>query len=84
VYRVEPVGEDVTAAIDALPADLLADFAEVRAALEVSPWTVGWPYAADNPAGMRIAEFGRSGTATVVFGVIERERLVTVLQVAVF
>jgi hypothetical protein len=84
VYRVEPAGEDVSAAISALPSELLAAFAELRAALEVSPWTVGWPYVADNPAGMRIAEFGRAVTATVVYGVIERDRLVTLIQLTIY
>jgi hypothetical protein len=84
VYRVEPVGEDVAAAVDALQSALLTDFAELRVALEVSPWTVGWPYVTANPGGMRIVEFGTEHTATVVFGVIERDRLVTILQVAVY
>jgi hypothetical protein len=44
VYRVEPVGEDITSAIDALPPDFLPAFAEVRVALEVSPWSIGQPY----------------------------------------
>lgn len=84
MYRVEPAGEDVAAAIDALPGDLVPAFAELRVALEVSPWTVGWPYVADNPTGMRIAEFGWVATATVVYGVIERDRLVTLIQLTVY
>jgi hypothetical protein len=32
---------------------------------------------------MRIIEFGTSGIATLVFGVIERDRLVTLIQIAV-
>ena len=84
MYRVEPAGEDVSAAIDALPSELLPAFAEIRAALEVSPWTVGWPYVADNPTGMRIADFGGAAPATVFYGVIERDRLVALIQVTVY
>ena len=84
MYRVEPAGDDVAAAIGALPGELLSAFAEFRATLEVSPWTVGWPYVADNPTGMRIAEFGTATTATVVYGVIERDRLVTLIQLTIY
>jgi hypothetical protein len=68
VYRIEPVGPDVEASVEALVPALLADFAEPRAALEVSPWTVGTPLVPANPTG-------------VVYHVIERERLVTNVQV---
>jgi hypothetical protein len=39
VYIVEPVGGDVPALVNTLPTELLDDFAELRAALDVSPWT---------------------------------------------
>lgn len=80
MYVVEPVGEDVAAAIDALPLDLLSDFAELRAALELSPWTVGVPLAPSNPTGLRVATIGAAGTGQVVFHVMERERAVPIVQ----
>ena len=81
MYRVEPVGPDVEASIEALVPALLADFAELRAALEVSPWTVGTPLVPANPTGLRVATIGPGGTGQVVYHVIERERLVTIVQV---
>ena len=81
MYRVEPVGPDVEASIAALPPALLTDFAELRAALEVSPSTVGTPLVPSNPTGMRVATIGPAGTGQVVYHVIERERLVPIVQV---
>ncbi len=49
-------------------------------ALEVSPSTVGRPYSALSPTGLRIAFLGDDRRAFVVFGVIERDRLVTVVE----
>lgn len=81
MYRVEPVGPDVEGSIAALPPVLLTDFAELRAALEVSPWTVGAPLVPANPTGLRVATIGPAGTGQVVYHVIERERLVPIVQV---
>jgi hypothetical protein len=82
VYVVEPVGEDVRASVDALPPELLAAYPELRAALEVSPWTVGRPLVPSDPNGLRIATIGSAATGQVVYHVIERERLVPIVQVA--
>lgn len=82
MYRVEPVGPDVEASIEALPSALLTDFAELWAALEVSPSTVGTPLVPSNPTGLRVATIGPDGTGQVVYHVIERERLVPIVQVA--
>lgn len=82
MYRVEPVGDDVQASIDALPAELLTEFAELRVALEVSPTTVGQPYKLSNPGGgLRSVTFGPGGCVTVVFGVIDYLRLVSIVMV---
>jgi hypothetical protein len=81
VYRVESVGEDITASIDVLPADLLPGFAEVRAALEVSPWTVGSPLVAANPTGLRLVTFGPDGSGQAVVQILDRDRLVLIVQV---
>jgi hypothetical protein len=81
VYHVEPVGPDVEASIEALPSALLTDFVELRAALEVSPSTVGTPLVPSNPTGLRVATIGLEGTGQVVYHVIERERLVPIVQI---
>jgi hypothetical protein len=82
LYRVEPVGPDIEAAIAALPAELLAPYAELVTALELSPSTVGDPLFPANPGGLRVATIGPAGTGQVVFHVMERERLVPIVQVA--
>lgn len=82
MYVVETVGDDIDASIAALPAELLDDFAELRAALEVSPWTVGRPLVPTNPGGLRLAMIGPAGTGQVVFHVLERERIVPIVQVS--
>ena len=74
MFRVKPVGEDIAAAIAAIPADFLAAFAELRAALEVSPWTVGDPYNPANPGGSRAAIFGPDGRGLAVFVVEDSDR----------
>lgn len=58
MYRVA-ADEQVQHQIDALPADALASFAELRVLLEVSPWS-GDPINDRNSAGpVRIVAFGR-------------------------
>jgi hypothetical protein len=74
VYRVEPVGDDIAAAIDALPSDFLAAFAEVRVALEVTPWSVGQPYNPAKPAGSRSATFGPDERGLVIYSVEDSDR----------
>ena len=74
MYRVVPVGDDIAAAIDALPTELLDAFAELRVALEVSPWTVGTPYVPSNPTGSRSATFGPGGRGLVVYAVEDSDR----------
>jgi hypothetical protein len=78
VYEVDPLDGGV----GSLPDDLLAAFAEVRTALELSPWTVGRPWVATNPTGMRVVTFGQ-GRAALVFGVIERDRRVFLVSVVI-
>ncbi|MEJ2869079.1 hypothetical protein WCD74_14995 [Actinomycetospora sp. OC33-EN08] len=63
-----------------LPRELLASLAELRVALEVAPWSVGAPLVPTNPAGLRRVAFGDRGRAQVVYGVIDRDRLVSLLQ----
>jgi hypothetical protein len=82
VYVVETVGGDIDDSIAALPPDLQPGFAELRAALEVSPWTVGTPLVPSNPTGLRVATIGASSTGTVVYHVLERDRRVAIVQVS--
>jgi hypothetical protein len=82
VYRVQALDE-VEVVIGDLPADLLAAFAEVRTALQVSPWTVGEPLNKARPDGLRVVSFA-SGRGLLVFGIIERDRLVTLAQLTAF
>ena len=63
-----------------LPRELLASFAELRVALEVAPWSLGAPLVPTTPTGLRRVAFGIRGRAQLVFGVIERDRLVSLLQ----
>lgn len=81
MYVVETVGDDIDTSIAALPPELLDGFAELRAALEVSPWTVGRPLVPSNPAGLRVATIGQDGLGQVVFHVLERDRVVPIVQV---
>ncbi|NMO93923.1 hypothetical protein [Actinomycetospora sp. TBRC 11914] len=78
MYRLQ-VLDEVEVVVADLPTDLLAAFAEVRTALEVSPWTVGEPLNQARPGGLRAASFA-SGRGLLVFGIIERDRLVTLVQ----
>jgi hypothetical protein len=54
--------------------------AELRVALEVAPWSVGEPLAPSNPHGLRVVAFGDRGRAQLVYGVIDRDKLVSLLQ----
>lgn len=75
--------EEVAEGIPDLPAADLSAFAELRVALELSPWEVGVRYVPENPTGLRIVDFGDPPQAAVVFGVIARDRLVTIVQLII-
>ncbi|MEJ2866637.1 hypothetical protein WCD74_02600 [Actinomycetospora sp. OC33-EN08] len=77
MYEVGPIDD-----LARLPDDLAPEFAELRTALELSPWTVGRPYLESNPTGMRVETFGR-GRALLVFGISEYERRVNVFDLVV-
>jgi hypothetical protein len=75
--------EAVTRVLATLPAALLDPYAELRAALEVSPRTVGRPLRVSNPAGLRTVD-AADGRILLVFGVIDRDRRVDLLQLTIF
>lgn len=83
MYRVETVGPDVDAAVDALPPELLAAFAELRTTFEVAPWDVGQPYVASTPFGSRTAIFGPADRGLVLYAVNDRERVVVLWQIVI-
>lgn len=65
--------------IDALPADALASFAEVRVVLETAPWS-GRSLRKENPQGeVRAHAFGRTGM--VVYVILESQRRVELVSV---
>lgn len=74
MYRVVPVGDDIVAAIDALPSTFLAAFAETRVALELTPWSVGQPYNPASPRGSRSATFGPDDRGLVIYSVEDSDR----------
>jgi hypothetical protein len=76
VYVVRTVGEDVDAAVAALPREFLVTFAELRVALEVAPHDVGRPYVSSNPNGSRAATFGPGGRGLAIFVIEELARQV--------
>ena len=78
MYRVE-TDEQVQEQVDALPADALAAYAELRVMLETVPWE-GRPYHRDKPqAAMRAQAFGKYGLA--VYLIREDEQQVDLLLV---
>lgn len=80
MYRVE-TDEPARRQVEALPADALADYAELRAVLEVSPWS-GDPLNDRNPGGpVRTLVFGRQHDGMVTYLVLEDQRRVDVLDV---
>jgi hypothetical protein len=80
VYTVDTNG-DAQQQIDALPAEALAPFAELRVVLETAPWS-GRPFRRTNPEGaLRMHTFGPSGQGLVTYVVLESLRRVDVLQV---
>lgn len=68
-----------------LPHDAAARFAELRAALELDPWS-GNPYIrTKSDSAMRTRTFAAaSGDGFVVYVVLEPDRLVDLLQIAWF
>lgn len=76
MFEVRPVGDDIAAAIDALPGEFFNPFLELRAALEVSPSTIGRPYNPENPEGSRSTTFGPHGRGLLVFAVEDSDRQV--------
>jgi hypothetical protein len=78
VYKVD-TDPSAQAEVDALPADALAAYAELRVVLETAPWS-GVPYRQDNPDGaVRLHFFGSHGQA--VYLILEDQRRVDVLLV---
>ena len=81
MHRVETVGDDTDASVEALPPEFLAAFAELRAALEVAPWT-GRAALEVAPWTGRAALRGRrtpSGSRTAIFGPQERAMVLYVV-----
>jgi hypothetical protein len=78
LYTVETDGR-AKDQVDALPAEALAAYAELRVVLETAPWS-GRPYHRDNPQGaVRARSFGTHGM--VVYLILEDQRRVDVLLV---
>lgn len=80
MYDVD--GDDaVGQQIEALPATMLAAFAELRTALEVAPWA-GDSINVDRPdEPVRTLTFGPGGAGLVVYLVLEDQRRAELLQV---
>lgn len=65
--------------VDALPAEALAAYAELRVVLETAPWS-GRPYNLDNPdSALRVRSFATYGQ--VVYLILEHQRRVDILMV---
>jgi len=81
VRSSDEVGEQIAQ----LPHDGAARFAELRAALELDPWS-GDPYIRTKPdSTMRTRTFAAaSGDGFVVYMVLERDRVVDLLQIVWF
>lgn len=78
MYSVH-LGVEAQEQLDALPAEALSAFAEIRVVLETAPWS-GGPFVPENPEGaMRGHAFARVGFA--VYVVLEEQRRVEVVKV---
>lgn len=78
MYSVE-TDEQAQDQVDALPAEALGAYAELRVMLETTPWS-GRSYHRDNPRGaVRAQAFGGYGLA--VYLILEDRRRVDVLLV---
>ena len=79
MYTVETDGQ-AQQQVDALPAEALTAYAELRVLLETSPWS-GAPFRRDNPGGnLRVHTFG-AGRGLAVYLILDDQRRVDVLQV---
>jgi hypothetical protein len=79
VYTVETDGQ-AQQQVDALPAEALTAYAELRVLLETSPWS-GAPYRRENPGGgLRVRTFD-NGRGLVVYLILDDQRRVDILQV---
>ena len=80
MYRVE-TDDQVQQQVDALPADALTSYAELRTVLEVSPWS-GEAINVGNPDGpVRTLVFGGEREGMVTYLILEDQRRVDVLSV---
>jgi hypothetical protein len=81
VYTYDAV-PDAVAQVDEMPVAALAEYAELIAFLELTPWE-GAPYRDDKPDGnMRIMPFGKRAEGMAVYVILEDERRVVVVSVA--
>ena len=72
---------DAVAQVDEMPVAALAEYAELIAFLELTPWE-GAPYRDDKPDGnMRIMPFGKRAEGMAVYVILEDERRVVVVSV---
>ena len=80
MYSLE-TGDEAAGQADALPPEALAPYAEIRAVLEVAPWS-GESLNLRNPdAPVRTHVFGRHSEGMVVYLVVEEQRRVAILRV---
>jgi hypothetical protein len=81
VYRVT-TDQHSQPQIDALSRDASAQFAEVRTAPEVAPWTAGASLNDENAdAPVRSLVFGPEGQGLVTYLILEEQRRVDALDV---
>ncbi|GAB3457549.1 hypothetical protein [Actinophytocola sediminis] len=79
-YKIE-VYPEVRDQIQALPPELLKEFAEAVSMLELTPWN-SKPLNEDNPnAAVRQISFGYNGAVLLTFLILELQRRVDVLAV---
>ena len=80
MYRIEP-DPSVAAQIDALPDEVLLEYAQVVGWLQVAPWA-GVPINERNPdAEVRQVLFGPDGAGMVTYLILDRDREVHILEV---
>lgn len=70
--------------VGALPLELLAPYAELRAALALAPRAVGRPLHAAVPSGLRTATLGEGGRGIVSFLVEDDPRRVQIVQMTFY
>lgn len=80
MYRVR-TDEQVELQIDKLPAEALAELAELRTVLELNPWA-GEPLNDSNPDGpVRTMTFGPEHDGIAAYLILEDQRTVDLLQI---